>query len=143
MSFQFWRQWLIVVTGGVMVYALSLILLPEISQSLLNTLFFSQDVRVAFGENEKTYITFLYGVLGAVIVGWMTTLMFLLIGPFQRPQREIWNTLTASILIWYVVDSGFSVVIDVIPHAIFNTGFLILFAVPLAASYHYVQAERR
>lgn len=140
MSFQFWRRWLILVTGGVILYALILIFLPEPMKNLFEQLFFSHESPIAANQGARSSATFVYGVLGAVLIGWMTTLLLLLIGPFQRPQRDIWNTLTVSIIVWYVIDSGFSVVIGIVSHALFNTGFLILFAIPLAATYRYARA---
>lgn len=140
MSFQFWRRWLMAVTGGVMVYSAALILLPTVMQRLFDTLFFaSPDLATQFGAEANAYIRFVYGVLGAVIIGWMVTFMSLLIGAFQHPQRSTWRTLTLSIAVWFVVDSGFSVAIGIVPHAIFNIGFLILFAIPLAATYRQLR----
>ncbi len=129
-----------VVTGGVMIYSAALILLPTVMQQLFDTLFFaSPDLAAQFGAEANAYIRFVYGVLGAVIIGWMVTFMSLLVGAFQYPQRSTWRTLTLSVVVWFVVDSGFSVAIGVMPHAIFNIGFLILFAIPLAATYRQLR----
>lgn len=139
MTFQFWRRWLILVTGGVILYAFTLILLPESMQNLFEQLFFSHEASLSANQQVRFSASFVYAVLGAVMIGWMTSLMGLLLGPFQRPQREIWIVMTASIIVWYVIDSGFSVLVGIVSHALFNTGFLILFAIPLAASYRYLR----
>lgn len=140
MSFQFWQRWLMAVTGGVMVYSAALILLPTVMQGLFNTLFFaSSDLAGQFSDAANAYITFVYGVLGAVIIGWMVTFMSLLISAFQYAQRSTWRTLLLSVVIWYLIDSGFSLSVGNPAHALFNTAFLILFAIPLAATYQHLQ----
>ncbi len=137
MSIQFWRKWLIVVTGAVIVYGLCLILLPQVMHTLFNALFFSSsEVVRRLGEEADFFIALIYGVLGAVIVGWMTALMSILMSDFQR---NTWNTITLSVVIWYILDTGFSLVIGSVSHALFNTLFFVLFAIPLGATYRQLR----
>lgn len=136
MSFQFWRRWLIVVTGGVIVYGFSLIVLPHTMHTFFNALFFSSsDAIHAIAEETPEFIALVYGVLGAVIIGWMTALMSLLMGAFQQGQRSAWNTLTLSVALWYALDTGFSLYLGSVAHALFNTIFFVMFALPLGATY--------
>ena len=138
MSFQFWRRWLIVVTGGVIVYGFSFILLPDLTQSLFNIIFFSSaDASRLFSEDANAYIAFAHGVLGAVMIGWMVALLPILAGPFKQGQRSAWNAIGFSVLVWYVVDTAFSLYSGVPANALFNTAFLVLFAIPLAATYRH------
>lgn len=134
MSFQFWQRWLIVVTGGVILYGFGLIFLPHLMHTLFNTLFFSSSDSIRdFADESHNFIPFVYGVLGAVIIGWMVTLMSILLTAFHQPFA--WRTLTLSIGLWYLIDTGFSLYLGSVAHAVFNTVFLGLFAVPLAALY--------
>lgn len=56
MSIQFWRRWLISITGGVMVYGLCLIFFPRMMHRLFNTLFFASE-----NIQSTDYISFVYG----------------------------------------------------------------------------------
>jgi hypothetical protein len=71
------------------------------------------------------------------MIGWMGALMSVLMtGAFQR---STWNTITLSVVIWFVLDTGFSLVIGSVAHELFNTLFLVLFAIPLSAIYRQFQ----
>jgi hypothetical protein len=134
MSIQFWQRWLIVVTGGVILYGFSLILLPDVMQNLFNTLFFSAP-GATYSADAQAYITLAQGVLGAVVIGWMLMVMSILVGAFRRGERSAWNTLALSLLCWFVIDTGFSLAVGNVAHALFNLLFLVMFAIPLAATY--------
>ena len=142
MSFPFWRRWLIGVCCAVILYSLALILFPAAMHTLFNTLFYSaRDTDGLFSEDGEAYLKLILGVLGAVIIGWMVTLLALVLTLFRPGERPVWNTLTISIIIWFVIDSGFSLYIGVPAHALFNTGFLMLFMLPLGATYKHFYQE--
>lgn len=131
-TIRFWRQCLNVVTVGVMVYAAGLMLMPQTMHELLNRLFFGDSKQVwQIGEDNPEFIQLVYGVLGAVMIGWMVTLLALMRHNFQTDPRGTWQILVLSIGVWFVVDSGFSVVTGFVEHVVFNTGFLVLYAIPL------------
>lgn len=135
-TIRFWRGWLVVVTIGVMVYAVGLMLLPQTMHGLFNLLFFADSKQVRrIGEDNFEFIQLVYGVLGAVMIGWMATLLAIMRRHFQTDPRGTRQILMVSIGVWYVVDSGFSVVAGFVEHAVFNTGFLVLYAIPLMAMY--------
>lgn len=138
MSFQFWRRWLIVATCGVIVYGFSFILFPDLTQSLFNIIFFgSADASQSFSNEANAYIAFAHGVLGAVMIGWMVALLPILLGPFGQGQRSAWNAIAFSLIEWYGIDTVFSLHSGVPANALFNTALLVLFAIPLAATYGY------
>lgn len=131
-TIRFWRGWLVVVTIGVMVYAAGLMLMPQTMHGLFNLLFFGDSKQVRHvGENNPEFIQLVYGVLGAVLIGWMVTLLAIMRRHFQTDPRGTWQILMVSIGVWYAVDSGFSVATGFVEHAVFNTGFLVLYALPL------------
>lgn len=135
-TIRFWRGWLVVVTIGVMVYAAGLMLMPRTMHGLFNLLFFADSNRVRrIGEDNFEFIQLVYGVLGAVMIGWMVTLLAIMRRHFQTDPRGTWQILRMSIGVWFVVDSGFSVATGFVEHAVFNTGFLVLYAIPLMAMY--------
>lgn len=138
MTFQFWRRWLMVVTGGVMLYSLGLMLLPETMQALFKRLFFDFG-DASFNTEAQDYIQLVQGVLGAVIIGWMVTFLAIIVWFFQPGQARAWDILALSMTIWFLMDSGFSVAIGVVNHAIFNVIFLVLFVLPLGATYRQMR----
>jgi hypothetical protein len=86
--------------------------------------------------NGTSYAVFCFGVLGAVIVGWMIslyTLLQLCAAPMancemgQLARRGLF--LSASI--WFVFDTTFSIVISQPNHALFNIPFALLLMIPL------------
>lgn len=130
----FWWRWLLVVTVGVMLFSLGFIVLPDVMQSLFNWMFFATP-QARFDAEATHYLKFTYGVLGAVMAGWMTALLSILLRSFCRGEREAWDTITLSLLIWFVIDTPFSLAMGFPQNALFNVLFLVLFAVPLGATY--------
>ena len=82
---------------------------------------------------EHDYVTFIYGVLGAVIIGWMVALFMIARGPLRRREMWAWRTVAGSALVWFSIDTTFSLVVGQLEHAGFNLMFAIALAVPLTA----------
>lgn len=132
----FWWRWLMAVTIGTVLFGLSMIFLPDLVQDGFNLLLFSEvDAGGRFDAFTADYIQFVYGVLGAVMVGWGILIGLIVVGPFRRGEREAWNQLAISLSVWFVVDSAYSLYSGYPGNAALNTVFFILFAVPLAATY--------
>mmetsp|Transcript_29181 Transcript_29181/g.64729 ORF Transcript_29181/g.64729 Transcript_29181/m.64729 type:complete len:161 (-) Transcript_29181:1554-2036(-) len=93
-----------------------------------------------FGPNAKsiaddgvTYSIFCFGVLGAVIVGWMQ-LMLCVLDMAKRSSScrvEARRAMMSSAVVWFALDTGFSLVTEEIEHAIFNLPFFGLLIGPL------------
>ena len=91
MSHRFWDGWLITVTAGVIAFSASLVVFPQLSQSLFDSLFARQlAAHQPFEPSAADYVRFVYGVLGAVMIGWMVSLLFLIAGPFRERTRFGW-----------------------------------------------------
>lgn len=134
--FQFWWYWLIVACCGVIVFSVSLLIFPDLMYQFFNTLFFSfSQTKTAFSELSSLYIKFVYGVLGAVMVGWSVSLLFIIIGPFHNKQLQAWQSITVSMLTWFILDSSFSIIVGFWQNAILNIIFLVFFLIPLAFTY--------
>lgn len=132
----FWWRWLVVATCAVLVFGLSMVLLPEPTQKLFNYLYLSSPQGSAtFGKAAVAYITFLSAVLGAVMFGWSVALLYILLGPFRRRQIEGWRTLAVSLVAWFIPDTAFSLWSGFWQNAVLNTIMLVLFLIPLAATY--------
>ena len=78
--------------------------------------------------------------MGAVIMGWMIVIFYQLRGNFQRGEKEAWNTITLSLVVWYVFDSAFSWYMGFTENVILNTVFFALFIIPLMASRKYFRS---
>ena len=142
-----WWRWLVAVTAGVMAFSLALVLLPAPTQWFFNWLVFSgARSNASFSPEANRYIAFVYGVVGAVMFGWMAALLVLVLGPYRRGERAGWGALASSVGAWFVVDTTFSLASGFWENALFNLVFFVLFAVPLAASYrafHPLDAQQR
>jgi len=133
---RFWWRWLVAATGAVIVFGLSLVVFPDSMQRVLNLLYFSSPGgRPVFDQAAVAYITFICAVLGAVMIGWGTILLFALFGPFRRRHREGWRMLAVSLLAWFIPDTAFSLWSGFWQNAVLNCVMAGLFAIPLAATY--------
>jgi hypothetical protein len=69
-QFLFWWRWLVVVTVGVLLFGFSLIVAPDFTRRIFGLLLFSSPESLgAFSAPAVAYITFVHGILGAVMVG--------------------------------------------------------------------------
>ncbi|NJL10955.1 MAG: hypothetical protein HC908_14390 [Calothrix sp. SM1_7_51] len=116
-----------------------MVIAPNLLQQLLFDVmfFFEAQMQTVFGDTATLYILFIYRLLGAVMIAWMISLLFILAGPFRQGQREGWYAVTASIVVWFLIDSGFSISTGFWQNAVFNTILFVLFLIPLAATYHH------
>lgn len=133
---RFWWRWLVVVAVGVILFGLSFILIPAPLQALFNTVFFgTADADALYNERAANYVSFIYTILGAVMIGWMISILFTLYGAFRRGERSGWLAVTLSVTVWYLLDSTSSLVSGFTFNFILNTVFFVLFVIPLAATY--------
>lgn len=82
----------------------------------------------------EDYAIFAFGVLGAVLIGWMTLFWFMtdLAMHHDAAVRAIARrALATTVGVWFAMDTGFSVAIGEIEHAAFNLPFLSLLAGPI------------
>jgi hypothetical protein len=131
--FLFWQRWLLIFSLVVVIFGMSMALF---NRTLLFAIF-DQQVNPSFwgasslpaGVDEFQGWT--YGVLGATMAGWGVFLAFVTRYPFRNRERWAWNCLALGLLLWYVIDTAISLSRGVVFNAIFNTGILILAALPL------------
>lgn len=134
MSDGFWRRWLLVVAAGSAVFALSMVLAPGPIEEFFNWMIFGDSARPSgFSDEAADYIRFAYGVMGAVMFGWMVLIAAVIAGPMRRDENWAWTAVGASFALWYVVDTGHSLATGYPENAAFNTVFAVAFAVPLIA----------
>ncbi len=92
-----WRNVVIVVTVGVDLLGLTMAAAPGLTARAFSVLIFASPGRIeSFVEPAVSYITLAHGVLGAVMAGWATALLALLIGASRYGRREAWWAVAAS-----------------------------------------------
>jgi hypothetical protein len=133
----FWWYWLLVAIVGLILFGSAFIFLQDLMQGLFNWIFSPTVDSRRYTPEAVTSLKFAYGVLGAVMIGWAINLLMVLFGAFRRSEREGWNGIALSMVIWYVVDTTFSLVSGFFGNAILNTLLFVMFAVPLAATYRH------
>jgi hypothetical protein len=112
------------------VFGLSMMIWPRPGIAYFNMLFFgSLRYPVSMGPAASEYLDFVYGVLGAVIIGWMSLLITLCLRSL-KDQSSVGVALP-PIAIWLVVDSVFSIVSGFWQNAASNILFAAVLAIPI------------
>lgn len=131
-----WWRWLVVATASVMLLGAGMVLAPEAIRQFYGLLLYSSTEHIAqFGAGATSYAGLMHAVIGALMLGWGTTLFLMVLGPFRRGSREAWQTLLISIVAWFVPDTAFSLWSGFWPNALLNLLTAMLFVIPLAATY--------
>jgi hypothetical protein len=142
-NFVFWRYWLIAVTIGVMLFGATMVVAPNLTRQLFGVLFFSSPEAInGFDNQAVAYISLIHAVLGAVMFGWGTAILFIVLGPFSRISSEAWLTLVVSLAAWFIPDTLFSFWSGFWQNAVLNIVFIVLFAIPLVATYRMCHNRR-
>lgn len=138
-----WQRWLLIVAAGTLLFGLAILALPMQFERFFMWMVYSDlEAMPRFSAEAAAYARFVTGVMAAVIVGWMIPMLYLIVGPFRRGERVAWNMLTVSLLTWFALDSIWSVASGFSENAVFNTIFLLLFAIPLAATYRHFYPKK-
>lgn len=119
-----------------MAFGLALALAPTLARKGFSLLVYASADRIAaFGAQAEAYISLVHAVLGAVLFGWGVALLFVVNGLFSRGAREGWWIVAVSIAAWFIPDTAFSLWFGFWQNAVFNAFFVVLFGLPLAATY--------
>lgn len=140
----FWYRWLHAVIVGVMLFGISMVLLPDVIRQFFSVLIYSTPdaIETRFPADANAYVVLLHGVLGAVMAGWAVAMLMALRGPFLRGQREGWLLIALPFTAWYLADTAFSLRTGFWRNAVLNTVLAVLFAIPLAATREHFRRER-
>ncbi len=128
--------WLLTVTLVVAAFSLSLLLAPALLRQFFSWIMYaSPGVIDGYPDQTVAYITLMHGVLGAVMLGWATLMLWIVCGPFRRAEPSAWGMLSVSLMVWFVPDTAFSLWTGFWQNAVFNVIFAVAYAVPLLCSY--------
>lgn len=129
-----WWQMLVAVTSGLIAFGLILVLLPGLTRQGFSWMIYGSPAHLdAFAANAVAYISLVHAVLGAVMVGWGSLMLWLTLGPLRRGRREAWTMFVAALLAWFIPDTAYSLLSGFWQNAVLNTVFALLFALPLIA----------
>lgn len=132
---RFWTNWLLAVSAGVVAFGLVLVVAPSVARQGFSLLVYAAPERIdAFGQEPARCIALAHAVLGGVMVGWGTALLYVTKTLFARGSKTAWNLITLSLAAWFIPDTSYSVLSGYWQNAVLNAVFLILFAVPLWAT---------
>lgn len=135
-----WDQVLLSVIALVAIYALALVGAGLfLGDQVFDRLGFGPQDGAIEGADARRYLRLVYAILGSALVGWMVTIASLVAGPLRRREPWAWSAIVASVGAWFVLDTGISLILGFVGHALFNVGFTIALAVPLVA----IQADFR
>jgi hypothetical protein len=118
---------------GVLGYASLLVIHGSVPAAMFDRLGFGMTASGISDGPARSHVLLLYGVLGAVLIGWMLLLLAVVLGPLRRRERWAWNAVTLSMTLWFLIDTTFSLLIGSPAHAVFNVPFAVAIGVPMAA----------
>ncbi|MBX3638666.1 MAG: hypothetical protein KF683_25115 [Rubrivivax sp.] len=128
----FWIRWLLAAAAGVVLFGLVLVLAPGAARQGFSLLVYASPDRIdTFGAEPARYIGLAHAVIGSVMVGWGVALFQVTRTLLARGDRAGWQLLALSVAAWFVPDTAYSLLSGYWPNAVLNTGFLLLFVLPL------------
>jgi hypothetical protein len=133
----FWYRWLLLVSIGIMIFGLSMVVMPGLIMKFFSFIVYSKSdlIQSEFNVTAVKYIELTHGVLGAVMFGWSILLLMIIIGPFRNGNIEGWYYLTVSIIAWFVPDTLFSLWKGFWQNAILNSLLGLFLVLPLLGTY--------
>ena len=132
--FIFWQRWLLISTYFVILFGLVMVFLN--STELYNRVINDQYNPVFWGnntisKNAELFQQWVYGAWGATIIGWGIIVAFIAQYPFKRKEKWSWMGLTIMLSVWYLLDTGISLVYRVYANVVLNTILGIMLFLPL------------
>ena len=123
-------KWLEVVLVLVFIYSLLLVFAGTTAGSLFSWFGFGPDESIDT-DAVQGYLRLPYMVLGAVMAGWAFLMIQIVRGPLKEGSAWAWKFLVRSLTLWFVLDTGMSLVLGYPTHALFNIPFAIALGIPL------------
>lgn len=126
-----WLAWLQVVLILLFLYSLVLVFAGGVARSMFSAFGFGPSDAINTDE-VRDYLELPFMVLGAVMAGWTFMMLQIVRGPLRDGAAWALPALTRSLVLWFVLDTGMSLVLGFPAHALFNIPFAIALAIPLA-----------
>jgi hypothetical protein len=131
----FWRNWISGWCWAVALFGAALAAGAFEATSAPARLFFGV-LNGSAALDLHAHMQFSLAVLGAVTIGWSLTLYAAVQAAnlLDDQGRPIWRLVTASLVVWYVIDTALSFATGFALNAIPNTVFLAVFLFPIVYS---------
>jgi hypothetical protein len=136
-SFEIWRKWLIADSVLILflgAFLISMSAMPNPSGDPFTSSFWKDGV----SDGARGFYAWAFGVWGATLAGWATTLLFISLYPVKKREAWTFNCLVASIALWYPIDTAISLYFGVVLNGVLNTVLLLLVMVPLLSMRKYL-----
>ncbi|MEY3493846.1 MAG: hypothetical protein RL413_1264 [Actinomycetota bacterium] len=125
-----WITWLTVVLVLVLAYAVLLVVAGSVAGSLFEWFGFGPDDAIDTPE-VRDYLKLPYMVLGAVMAGWAVLMLQIVRGPLRDGAPWATTFVDRALMLWFVLDTGMSLVLGYPAHAVFNLPFAVALGIPL------------
>ncbi|MFO1540817.1 MAG: hypothetical protein ACKOTZ_10335 [Chloroflexota bacterium] len=125
-----WLIWLQVVLVAVLAYALVLVVAGGLATDLFALFGFGPSPEIDTPA-VRAYLALPTMVLGAVLAGWAALMISLVRGPLRDGAPWALPAITRALILWFLLDTGMSIVLGVPTHALFNVPFAIALGIPL------------
>ena len=129
-SRQRYITWLEAVLFLVLGYSLLLVIAGATAGSLFSWFGFGPEESIDTNA-VRDYLLLPYMVLGAVMAGWTFLMIQIVRGPLKEKSTWAWTILVRSLSLWFVLDTGMSLVLGYPMHAVFNLPFAVALGIPL------------
>jgi hypothetical protein len=139
---RFWVRWLLGVSAGLVAFGLVLVVFPTFATRGFSLLVYADAYRIeGFGTEAARYASLAHAVIGGLMIGWGVALFLLVRGSFAAGQAAGWRVVAFSLLAWFVPDTAYSLWSGFWQNAALNAGFLLLFGIPLLATFGWSRAR--
>jgi hypothetical protein len=129
-SFLFWQRWLLIL--GIAFVVLGIVMtLPfgaDLFDGLINPVFWENGI---ISDKANAFKVFIYGVLGASMVGWGVLFAFIAHYPFRQKEKWAWNCLVTGFILWFIFGQYVSIRAGVYANVVADIVFFGLVMVPL------------
>lgn len=135
-SGRLWIRWMLVVAG--LLAGVGVILAVVGGTSAMGVL--NDRIDPAFWGDASVngpvaeYRAWIFAVLGGTMAGWAITMFALVRNGIAKGLRWAWNGVALGLLVWFPLDTGYSLGHHVWVNAAGNTVILLAMAVPLSAT---------
>lgn len=124
--------WLQIVLLAVLVYAILLVVAGSVAGSLFSWFGFGPADSIDTSE-VRDYLRLPYMVLGAVMAGWASLMLQIVRGPMKNGEPWAVSVVSRAVVLWFVLDTGMSLVLGYPTHALFNVPFAVALGIPLVS----------
>lgn len=101
---RFWLNWLRTGVGVLVLFGLVLIISPGLAHAFFNWAGLgSTQMPIVFPDKAIRQLSFVYGTIGTLIIGWMILTLTIIEGPFAKGERAGWTALAAAFTIWFTI----------------------------------------